>query len=87
MRHSDFELSNKELKPSGAIYSENVESVKPLFIWTDEEQCVSLWRPSLLERLSILFYGNVWLAVLSGATQPPVAVAGQREYLKQDDRS
>ena len=34
------------------------------------------------ERFKILFGGNVWLGVLSGKTQPPVFVAGERVFEK-----
>lgn len=39
---------------------------------------VSLWRPSLRERLSFLFFGRIWL-VISGAAQPPVFLGAERE--------
>jgi hypothetical protein len=79
----NFEHSNKVLYPaSGARYSDRVERVCQLPCWTDGEQVVSLWRPSWRERLSILLFGRVWLAVLSGSTQPPAALTGARVYLQ-----
>ena len=72
MKPIPFPEAMKDLQPSGRQYSENVESVKPLPIWTDGEQCVSLWRMSLRERLAMLFRGTIWVQVLSGQSQPPI---------------
>ena len=49
-----------------------------LAIWNDGQACISCWKPSIRERLSILFFGKVWLWVYSGATQPPVAIDGAK---------
>jgi hypothetical protein len=84
MKPIKFSRANKTLTPSKSEggYSKNVIGIEPLSIWTDGEQCASCWRPSLRERLSILFFGRVWVAVLSGSTQPPIYVDGVKEYLK-----
>lgn len=82
MQPTSFEYANKVLQPSGTPHSANVESVVPLPVWTDGEQCVSCWRPSLRERLSILVFGRVWVAVLSGQTQPPICVTGSNRYFR-----
>jgi len=71
------------LAPKGRQYSENVAGIDPLPVWTDGEQCVSCWKMSLRERLHILFRGYIWLAVLSGSSQPPVALEACREYLRE----
>lgn len=84
MKPSSFEHANRHLRPSGAQYSDNVEGVEPLPVWTDGEQCVSLWRPTWRERLSCLVFGKVWLALLSGQTQPPALVVACREYLTDE---
>lgn len=49
-----------------------------MWIWTDEEVCISSWRMSWRERFSALFFGRVWLGVLSGGTQAPVALCANR---------
>lgn len=84
MRPTKFEHSNRQLNPSGAAYSDNVTGVEPLHVWTDGEQCLSLWRPSWRERLSVLLFGRVWMALLSGETQPPACVVACKEYLRED---
>ena len=83
MTPSQFKHANKTLQPSGKEYSENVNSVQPLPVWTDGEQCVSCWQMSWRERLSALIFGRVWLAVLTGSTQPPAYVVASKEYLKE----
>lgn len=81
----EFEHQKTVLQPSGKEYSENVTGVDPLPVWTDGEQCVSCWKMSWRERLSALIFGRVWMAVLSGYTQPPVWIGVQRDYLKERD--
>ena len=82
MKPVAFKHSNKTLQPSGKKYSQNVTSVAPLPVWTDGEQCISCWKMSLRERLSALLFGRVWLALLSGQTQPPACVTVSKEYLE-----
>lgn len=57
-------------------------SVIPLPVWTDGQQCVSEWKLTLRERIKVLLFGRIWLAVLSGKTQPPVAIVADRRYLE-----
>jgi len=83
MRPVEFKYQNNVLQPSDKKYSKNVTGIDPLPIWTDGEQCVSCWRMSWRERLSALVFGRVWLAILSGRTQPPVWVGASRDYLKE----
>lgn len=78
-----FRHFNKLLQPSKAKYSENITGVDPLPIWTNGEQCISCWRMSFRERLSALLFGHIWLAVLSGETQPPVCMQAARDYLEE----
>jgi len=76
MNPIDFDESNMTLTKPESMTDEECSSLK---VWTDGEECVSCWRPSFLERLSILLFGRVWLSVLSGKTQPPVAVWGAKK--------
>jgi hypothetical protein len=80
MKPASFKHSNKTLQPSGARYSENVSGVEPLQIWTDGEQCVSCWKMNWKERLIALILGRVWIAVLSGETQPPIYAEVGKNY-------
>lgn len=54
----------------------------PLPVYTDGEYCLSCWAPTWRERLSIFLFGKVWVWVLSGRTQPPIAIEGQKEVIK-----
>lgn len=73
MKPVDFKESTKVLtKPSQMSDSE----CGSLPVWSDTKQCISCWKMSFWERMACLFTGKVWLSVLSGTTQPPVAVSG-----------
>jgi len=45
------------------------------------EEVISCWRPSLVERLSIVVFGRVWLRV-AGLTSPPVSLQGKRSVFE-----
>lgn len=77
MEPSNFEQSNKILlKPEGW----RDEDCMSLHVWTDGKHCVSLWRPTWRDRLRILFKGEIWLWIVSGGTQPPVAVTAENPW-------
>lgn len=79
MKPINFDESNRTLqKPAGMTDDE----CGPLPIFTNGEQCISCWRPSLRERLSILIFGKVWVWVWFGKTQPPVALETQYPFIK-----
>ncbi len=60
------------------------EECGPLPIYSDGQQCISLWRMSWRERVSSLLFGRVWLHVHSGRTQPPVGLQVTREVFEYD---
>lgn len=79
MWSAQFKEANSTLrKPAGM----SEEECGDLPVWTDGKLCVSLWRPSLRERLSVLLFGRVWLFVL-GYTQPPVTLEGKRTVFEK----
>ena len=45
---------------------------KGLNVYADGETCVTRWKLSFFQRLSILFFGRIWLGVKSGYSMPPV---------------
>lgn len=57
--------------------------VQPLMVWTDGEVVVSAWRPTMRERLALIFGRPVWLWVLAGRTQPPVALSVAKPFGEQ----
>lgn len=54
------------------------EECGALYVHNDGVYNLSCWKPTFKERLSILFFGKVWLFVMSGSTQPPVALEGKK---------
>jgi len=54
------------------------EECGALHVHNDGVYNLSCWKPSFKERLSILFFGKVWLWVMSGSTQPPVALEARK---------
>lgn len=66
-----FPEANKNLlKPQGMTD----EECRSLWVFNDGIECISCWKLSWRERLNVLLHGKVWLSVLSGYTQPPVAL-------------
>jgi hypothetical protein len=65
---------------NGAVNAGCVSKIEPLHVFTNNEACISCWQPTWRERLSILFKGRVWLMVLSGRTQPPVALLSDTPF-------
>jgi hypothetical protein len=59
------------------------EECADLPIWTDGVQCISCWKMSFRERLAALFFGKVWLTVVFGETQPPVALWSKKTIFLQ----
>lgn len=70
-----------EFKQSFKV-SKGVGGDADLHYWSDGDQCVSCWKPTRKERLSILINGKVWLGVRSGKTQPAVFVSGEKSIFK-----
>ena len=67
MKAIKFKQANRNLlKPN----SMTDEECKSLWVFTDNRECISCWKLSFKQRLSALFFGTVWLSVLSGGTQP-----------------
>lgn len=64
-----FKEANKNLgRPSNMTE----EECKSLWVYNDGYGCISCWKMTFRQRLSALFFGKIWLSVLSGKTQPPV---------------
>ena len=47
-------------------------------IYCDGQTCTSCWKMTWKERLSALLFGKVWVYVVSGQTQPPIALEATR---------
>jgi hypothetical protein len=80
MEPMNFEQANKNLlKPVGMTD----EECGSLPVFSDGTQCISLWKMTWRERLSALLFGKVWLWVISGQTQPPVALLAANGIFEQ----
>lgn len=77
MKPIDFKQSTKVLQRSADMTDDECASLP---VWSDGTQCVSCWKPSLSERISLVFGGKVWLGVASGSTQPPVFLSGRNVF-------
>ena len=79
MKPIDFPESTKVLQKPAEMSDQECGSLP---VWNDGKVCVSAWKASIKERITILFTGRVWLGVLSGNTQPPVWIEGCRPFVK-----
>ncbi|WP_456098074.1 hypothetical protein [Porphyromonas sp.] len=77
MKPIDFKQSTKVLQRSSDMTDDECAALP---VWSDGMQCVSCWKPSLSERISLVFGGQVWLGVASGSTQPPVFLSGRNVF-------
>jgi hypothetical protein len=77
-----FKEANKNLLKPHSMTDEECAS---LWVFTDGQQCVSRWYLTWKDRLRILFYGHVWLAVHSGVTQPPVRLDSDRTVFQTEE--
>jgi hypothetical protein len=56
---------------------------KPLSVYKDGTEIISCWRPTWRERFSILFFGRVWLHVLTTKTHAPVFLEGKKNIFPE----
>jgi hypothetical protein len=56
------------------------EDVVDLPVYRNGKEVMSCWRPSLRERLSVLFQGRVWLRVSTSTAHPPVCLEGRSPF-------
>ena len=71
MKPVKFPEANKNLlKPQNMSEKE----CGSLWVFNDGNQCISCWKMTWKQRIKAIFWGRVWLSVMSGQTQPPVWV-------------
>jgi hypothetical protein len=85
MNPSSFKHANRLLgAPKGHVPEESeIGEIMALPVWTDGQQCVSMWRATWRERISLLLFGTLWINVWSGRTQPPICPIICRTYLRE----
>lgn len=78
-----FKEANKNLlKPNNMTD----EECKSLWVYTDNQQCISCWKMTFKQRIKALLFGKVWLSVYSGQTQPPVWLDCDKTVFKESDK-
>jgi hypothetical protein len=77
----DFTQSNTTLTKPTNMTDEECSSLR---VYNDGEKFISCWRPSWRERLSVLFFGKVWIWIF-GQGHPPVYVEGNRTVFGKPD--
>lgn len=75
-----FPEANKTLLKPESMTDEECSSLP---VYCDNKQCISLWKLSWKERLQALFFGRLWVFVLSGSTQPPIALSTEKTVFKK----
>lgn len=80
MKHIEFKQQNKILLKPSSMTDEECSS---LHVFTDGEQCISLWKGSFWERVKFLFIGKMWFLIVSGQTQPPIKLQLNPPFKKQ----
>ena len=81
MKPVKFKEANKNLLKPENMSEEECES---LWVFTNDKQCISLWKLSFIDKLKILFYGKIWLSVLSGHRQPPVWLSVNKTVFEKE---
>lgn len=56
------------------------ENVLPLHVWNNGLVSFSKWKLSFKERLSVLFFGTIWLGIWAGPSMPPVYLQASQNY-------
>lgn len=69
MKPIKFKQENKNLLKPDSMTEDECSS---LWVYTDGNQCISCWKMNWKQRIKALFFGKIWLSVMSGRTQPPV---------------
>ena len=59
------------------------EECNSLWVYSDGNICISLWKLSFAERLKALFFGKIWLGILSGQSQPPVWISAMKTVFEK----
>lgn len=87
MEPSAFREANRNLTPPADWDRDKDGDCGDLPTFTDGHTCISRWRLSWRERLTVLLSGAVWLGVLSGHTQPPVWIAARKPFARREQPS
>lgn len=81
MEPIQFPQANKNLLKPENMTDEECSSL-PVF--TDGQQCISLWKMTWIERLNVLLFGKLWVFVISGYTQPPIGFMVNKDIFRKE---
>ena len=73
-KNKDFMKPEKFEESNCTLYGKDCENL-PIF--KNENQCISKWKLTPLERVKALIFGNIWLSVM-GPASPPVWLSVER---------
>ena len=76
-----FKEANQELLRPEYMTEEECGSL-PVF--TDGKECISKWKLSFKEKLHCLIHGFVQVRIMSGYTQPPIALQAEKSVFEKD---
>ena len=78
MKPINFPSANTHL----ATTNDNIE---PMPVYHGQGMYISRWRCTWRERLSILLYGTIWVAIASD-NHPPISISGEQagEFVHPD---
>jgi hypothetical protein len=71
MESIDFKESNKTLTKPEDWTDEECQSLK---VYNDGKHSISCWKPTIIERIKLLFTGKIWVFVWYGNTSPPICI-------------
>lgn len=78
-----FPEANKTLGKPASMTDAECSSMP---VYTDGRECISCWKLPWRQRLAALFFGKVWLSVLTGSgTQPPVWIDCARTVFIEEE--
>lgn len=79
MTPKHFKQAQIELKKPADMTDEECGS---LWIYRQDNQCMSLWTAPFMERLKFLFHGHIWIGVISGKLNRLYGWIVKRLYLR-----
>ncbi len=84
MRPTSFSESNKTLQKPKNMTDDKCGT---LSIFSDGVVCISKWEMCWRERLQCLFRGYIWLWIVSGKTQPPIAIETHKTAFEKNTKN
>lgn len=82
-----FPESNGTLTGGPAARFGTAKPVGDLPVHRGSGALISCWRPSLGERVWLLFGGRVWLRIRGEVTHPPISVEAQSPFIPSAARA